>query len=251
MLLQYSRSDDFLAGNPAPECKIRLKVGAKKSGELTALDSDMIFDSGSASGSPLSIAAILMGGYYRCPNLRIHGYETQTHRPSSGSYRAPGAQQGTFAIESVMSEMADRLGIDPLELPPDELRGRGRRSAQRWSVAQDRPSRRPRSHAKASIWQRREEIRASGKGIGVAIGGWPGGIEPATAVCRLDADGKLTVVLGSVDLNGTNTTFAQIAAEALGSDVSDCGSPRRTRTPLPSQAARAARRSPTPLVPRS
>ena len=52
--------------------------------------------------------------------------------------------------------------------------------------------------------------------MGIAVGGWPGGIEPATAVCRLDSNGKLTVVLGSVDLTGTNTTFAQIAAETFG-----------------------------------
>jgi CO/xanthine dehydrogenase Mo-binding subunit len=71
------------------------------------------------------------------------------------------------------------------------------------------------------LWQQRDEARAKGHGIGVAIGGWPGGIEPASAACRLDADGKLTVMLGSVDLNGTNTTFAQIAAEGLGTDIAD------------------------------
>ncbi|MGI8405262.1 MAG: xanthine dehydrogenase family protein molybdopterin-binding subunit, partial [Thermomicrobiales bacterium] len=221
VLMQYSRTDDFLAGNPAPECKIRLKVGAKKSGEITALDSDMIFDSGATSGSPLSIAAILMGGYYRFPHLRIHGYETQTHKPSSGSYRAPGAQQGTFAIESVISELADRLGMDQLEfrllncVEEGDLRPNGGP----WPKIGLRPV--LEAMQNHPLWKRRDESRASGKGIGVAIGGWPGGIEPATAVCRLDGDGKLTVVLGSVDLNGTNTTFAQIAAEALGSDVSN------------------------------
>jgi CO/xanthine dehydrogenase Mo-binding subunit len=53
------------------------------------------------------------------------------------------------------------------------------------------------------------------------VGGWPGGIEPATAVCRLDSNGKLTVVLGSVDLTGTNTAFAQIAAETFGMTSDD------------------------------
>ncbi len=220
VLMQYSRTDDFLAGNPAPECKIRLKVGAKKTGEITALDSDMIYDSGATSGSPLSIAAILMGGYYRFPNLRIHGYETQTHKPSSGAYRAPGAQQGTFAIESVISELADRLGMDPLEfrllncVEEGDLRPNGGP----WPKIGLRPV--LEAMKEQPLWRRRDEIRASGRGIGVAIGGWPGGIEPATAVCRLDSDGKLTVVLGSVDLNGTNTTFAQIAAEELGTDIS-------------------------------
>jgi CO/xanthine dehydrogenase Mo-binding subunit len=66
------------------------------------------------------------------------------------------------------------------------------------------------------LWQNREQSRAKGRGVGVACGGWPGGIEPGTAICRLDHDGTLTLVLGSVDLNGTNTTFGQIAAEAFG-----------------------------------
>src|SRR5215211_8270925 len=70
-------------------------------------------------------------------------------------------------------------------------------------------------------WINREETRKSGKGVGIAVGGWPGGVEPATAVCRLDADGKLTVVLGSVDLNGTNTTFAQVAAETFNMPADD------------------------------
>jgi CO/xanthine dehydrogenase Mo-binding subunit len=50
----------------------------------------------------------------------------------------------------------------------------------------------------------------------MAVGGWPGGIEPATAICRLNHDGSVSVVLGSVDLSGTDTTFQLIAAEAFG-----------------------------------
>jgi len=219
VLLKYSRTDDFLAGNPAPECKIRIRLGARQDGTITALDSDMIFDSGSASGSPLSIAAILMGGYYKFPNLRIKGYETQTHKPSSGSYRAPGAQQGTFAIESAIDELARRLGLDPLEIRLLNCAEEGdqRPNGGPWpkiglrqclEALRDHPA-----------WVGRSS-KANGRGVGIAVGGWPGGIEPATATCRLDSDGKLSVVLGSVDLNGTNTTFAQIAAEALGTDTS-------------------------------
>ncbi|MGC4191878.1 MAG: xanthine dehydrogenase family protein molybdopterin-binding subunit [Thermomicrobiales bacterium] len=221
VLLHYTRGDDFLAGNPAPECKIDIKIGAKKTGEITALESELIYDSGAASGSPLGIAAILLGGYYRFPNLKIHGFETQTHKPSSGSYRAPGAQQGTFAIESAIDELAAKLDIDPLEfrllncVEEGDLRPTGGP----WpKIGLRQVLETMKAHP---LWQQRERRRAEGKGIGIAVGGWPGGIEPATATCRLDADGKLTVVLGSVDLNGTNTTFAQIAAEAIGGDISD------------------------------
>jgi CO/xanthine dehydrogenase Mo-binding subunit len=219
VLLAYTRTEDFLAGNPAPEARIKIKLGAKRDGTITALDSHLVFDSGSAPGSPLSIAAILLGGYYKFPNLRITGFETQTHRPSSGSYRAPGAQQGTFAIESAIDDLAAKLGLDPIEFRLQNAAEEGdqRPNGGPWpKIGLKQTIEALKSHPK---WQNRESLRAEGKGIGIAVGGWPGGIEPATATCRLDSDGKLTIVLGSVDLNGTNTTFAQIAAEELGSSI--------------------------------
>jgi CO/xanthine dehydrogenase Mo-binding subunit len=219
VLLAYTRTDDFLAGNPAPECKIHIKLGAAADGTITALESHLIYDSGSAPGSPLGISAILLGGYYKFPNMKITGYETQTHRPSSGAYRAPGAQQGSFAIESAIDELARKLDRDPLEFRLQNCVEEGdlRPNDGPWPKIGLRETLEAlQAHPR---WQQRDQARAEGKGIGVAVGGWPGGIEPATAVCRLDADGKLTVVLGSVDLNGTNTTFAQIAAEALGTGI--------------------------------
>jgi CO/xanthine dehydrogenase Mo-binding subunit len=59
------------------------------------------------------------------------------------------------------------------------------------------------------------------RGTGVAVGGWMGGIEPASAVCRMDRDGTLSVLVGSVDMSGTNTALAQITAEAFGLPVED------------------------------
>ncbi len=216
VLLQYNRMEDFLAANPAPECEIQLKIGAKRDGTLTALQSRMVFGTGASSGSPLQIAAILMGGYYRFPNLEIRGYEVLTHKPGAGAYRAPGAQQGSLAVESVMDELARELNLDPLafRLHNCVTEGDERPNGNPWpkiglrqclEALQGHPA-----------WQNREQTRAQGRGVGIAVGGWPGGIEPATAVCRLDANGKMTLVLGSVDLSGTNTTFAQVAAEAFG-----------------------------------
>ena len=219
VLLQFSREDDFLTGNPAPDCEISIKLGAKRDGSITALEAFLLFDSGAASGSPLSIGGMLLSGYYRFPNMRVKGYEVQTHRPSSGAYRAPGAQQATFAIESAMDELARKLELDPLEfrLQNCVVEGDERPNGGTW----------PRIGLKETLerireqplWKQREEKRRDGSGVGLAVGGWPGGIEPASAACRLDADGKLTVMLGSVDLNGTNTTFAQVAAESLGIDA--------------------------------
>ncbi|MFN8591418.1 MAG: xanthine dehydrogenase family protein molybdopterin-binding subunit [Thermomicrobiales bacterium] len=221
VLLRYSRMDDFLAGNPAPDCRITVKLAATSDGEFTALEARLIFNTGSSGGSPLQIASILLGGYYRVPNLEISGNEVLTNKPGAGAYRAPGAQQATFAIESAVDEMATRLGIDPLTLRLRNcvVEGDLRPNGAAW----------PRVGLKECLealqahpaWAEREKAQTTGRGVGIAAGGWPGGIEPATAVCRLDANGKLTVVLGSVDLTGTNTTFAQIAAETFELGVED------------------------------
>jgi CO/xanthine dehydrogenase Mo-binding subunit len=139
-----------------------------------------------------------------------------THKAAAGAYRAPGAQQGTYAIESVMDELARRLEIDPIELRLRNcvVEGDPRPNGNGWPMIGLKETLEAlRDHPR---WKNRAQARKEGRGVGVAIGGWPGGVEPATAVCRLDSDGSLTVVLGSVDLNGTNTTFSQIAAEAFG-----------------------------------
>ena len=68
-----------------------------------------------------------------------------------------------------------------------------------------------------------------GEGIGVAIGWWPGGYEPAAAACRLDSDGNLTVITGAADMTGVETDFATIAAEAFGVDPTGSASSTPTR----------------------
>lgn len=219
VLLQYTRMEDLLAGNPAVECRIQLKVGAKKDGSLTALQSYLVYDAGAGGMAPMEISAILMGGYYRVPNLDIRGHEVITNRVGGGAYRAPGAQQGTFAIESVMDELARRLGLDPLEFRIQNcvVEGDPRPNGAPWPrIGLKQTLEALREHP---LWRDRAASKAAGRGIGIACGGWPGGIEPATAVCRLDQDGTFTLVLGSVDLTGTNTVFAQIAAEVLGMPV--------------------------------
>jgi CO/xanthine dehydrogenase Mo-binding subunit len=215
VLLEFGRTDDLAASNPAPACEITVKVGADANGKLTALKGDLTFDTGSMAGSPLQIAAILLGGYYRFDNLLITGREVITNRAPAGAYRAPGAQQATYAIESAIDDLAEALRIDPLEFRLRNCAEEGdlRPNGGAW----------PRIGLKETLealrehpaWQNREP------GTGIAIGGWPGGIEPATSICRLDHDGKFTVVVGSADISGVNTGFRKIAAEILGMDEED------------------------------
>ena len=132
-----------------------------------------------------------------------------------GAYRAPTAPPAAFAVESLIDELAGRLGIDPLELrlrnvlvPGDktvagqELKVFGARECL------ERLGEQP-------LWSGRHSLPED-EGVGLAIGWWPGGYEPAAAACRLDSDGHLTIVTGVADMTGVQTTFAAIAAEAFG-----------------------------------
>jgi CO/xanthine dehydrogenase Mo-binding subunit len=216
-----TRHEEFLATTPAPASRFEVTLGARRDGTLTALRARVIFDAGAFSGAPLGIAALLLGGYYRCPNLDIRGWEVLTHKPGSGAYRAPGAPQATFAIESAMDELARRLGVDPLEL---RLRnaveeGDPTPTGKPWPRIGLRECLEALRDRRATLTPPPADGDGTRRGWGVAAGGWMGGVEPASAVCRVNGDGSLTVVLGTVDMSGTNTGLAQIAAEAFGTSV--------------------------------
>src|SRR5262249_22150871 len=101
-----TRTEEVLSTTPAPPAVIELKLGARRDGTLTALQGRAVFDAGAYAGAPMGIALLMMGSYYQIPNVELRGYEVLTHKPGNGAYRAPGAVQGTFAIESVMDELA-------------------------------------------------------------------------------------------------------------------------------------------------
>jgi CO/xanthine dehydrogenase Mo-binding subunit len=139
--------------------------------------------------------------------------EVLTNKPATGAYRAPGAPQASFAIESAMSELAERLGQDPLAFrlrhasaPGDPLPHKrpwpkmGLREVLR--ALDEHPMRR--------------RPKAPGEGIGIAVGGWLGGLESATACVRANTDGTFQILHGAVDITGTATTMRLIAAEVLG-----------------------------------
>lgn len=216
-----SRQEDMLAANPAPFAQIELKTGMKKDGTLTALKSKLIYDTGAFPGASVIAGALLVGAYYKCANLEIDGFEVFTNKVSVGALRAPCAHNATQAIESHMDMMANELGLDPLEV-------RLKNVAEEGDVL---PSGQafPRIGLKAcleaigesDIWKRRAETKEHpNRGIGIAAGGWMGGLQPASAIVCLNSDGTIDVTVGSADITGTNTSFQQIAAEVLDVPIS-------------------------------
>jgi CO/xanthine dehydrogenase Mo-binding subunit len=219
-----SRQEEFSTGNPASESRIRIKLGARRDGTMTALDADMLFDAGTKAGAPVGIAGILLGSLYRFESLRIKGAEVLTHKPATGAYRAPGAPQAAFALESTIDELARQLGMDPVELRVKNAAAEGdlRADGHTWmriGLAECL------TQAQRVYAAERADLGPN-EGLGIAAGGWPGATDSASAVCRLNGDGTLQVTTGTVDLTGTNTTFAIIAAEVFG--ISDASQVRVT-----------------------
>ncbi len=212
--LVLTRSEDFLTTTPSPASRIELKTGVNKAGRLTAIQARVALDNGAFAFGISGIVATLLGGYYQCPNVQIDCYEVITNKPQAGAYRAPGAPQATFALESNIEDMARALKMDSLEfrLLNAAESGDPTGTGESWppmglKLCLESMRRHP-------AWQNR--TKQAHEGIGLAIGGWPCFMTPSSAICRVDTDGVVKLHVGSVDISGVNSTYVLIAAEALG-----------------------------------
>ncbi|HKE81742.1 MAG TPA: xanthine dehydrogenase family protein molybdopterin-binding subunit [Solirubrobacteraceae bacterium] len=211
-----TRMEDMAATNPAPAELMELEAGATADGRLTAIRGRIVLDRGANDEFGLEgLAAALASGPYSWQARDLSAYGVLTNRVTFGAYRAPAAPPAAFAIETLIDELATDLGLDPIELRLRNVLREGDTGpdGQPFPVfGAAECLERLREHP---LWERRGDL-PDGEGVGVALGYWPGGLEPAAASCRLDADGRLTVVTGAVDMSGTETVFQTIAAEAFG-----------------------------------
>ena len=211
--LELTRTEEFLMGRGAPGCTIDLELGADDRGILRALKGAVVFDGGAGPAGLGNLCASLLAGSYRIADFDVLARDVATNKTPVAAYRAPGAPQAYFALESAVDELAERLGQDPIDL---RLRN---------AVREGDPKADGTPWPKIGFVECLEEARrhplytaplAAGEGVGVAAGSWGGGREPAAAGCQVDSDGTLTVLVGHQDISGTDTTMAMIAAETFG-----------------------------------
>jgi CO/xanthine dehydrogenase Mo-binding subunit len=214
--LTLTRAEDFAATNPASAQVTQLKIGARADGTFTALEARMIVDRGTNAGwGAEGISSSLVTGPYRWEAFDVRAYGVQTNRFTFGAYRAPGAPTAAFALESLVDELASMLGLDPIEL---RLRNAvvegdlGMSGNPLPTMGAVDVLERIREHP---LWSQRDSLPED-EAVGMAAGHWPGGVEPAAAVCRVDSDGTMTVVTSAADMSGVNSGFAVIAAAAFG-----------------------------------
>ncbi|MGB1286871.1 MAG: xanthine dehydrogenase family protein molybdopterin-binding subunit [Aggregatilineales bacterium] len=213
--LILTRMDEMKAANPAPQTRIHAKLAADSDGCLQALEAHIIVDSGCYPSGLSGFGAFMMGAFYRVPNYRLKATNVVTFKPSAGAYRAPMAPSVTFALDSLIDELAEKIGMDSIEMRlknviqqgdelPNDRTMPGIGMTETLQALQNHP-----------LWQNRAQAKAEGRGIGVAIGGWMGAMEPGAVVCQVNRDGLVHVHVGAVDLTGTTTTWAMLAAETF------------------------------------
>jgi CO/xanthine dehydrogenase Mo-binding subunit len=213
--LALARSHEFVVGRPAPAARFELELGARRDGTMTAIRARFTYDNGATAGWHGGLSAGFLRATYRIANFDLHGFEVSTNKTPVDAYRAPGATQAYFALESAVDELAVELGMDPIEL---RLRNVSREGD---PDADGKPW--PRV---ASIEVLEEARRnpvytaplAEGEAVGVALGSWGGARTPSAAGCRVEPDGTVSITVGSPDISGTSTGLAMIAAEAFGVD---------------------------------
>jgi len=217
--LELTRTEDFMTTMPAPAAEVWLKMGVKHDGSICAIQARIDVDNGVfAAASWSGLLAQLLASGYRAPHLRLDCREVVTHKPMAGPYRAPTAQTASFAMESHMDELARSLKLDPLEFRLQNAAGSG----DLMSNGNPWPSLGLKECLNAlkesELWKNRQTNE--NEGWGIAVGLWPCGVSPASAVCRMLPNGNVQIQVGSVDISGINSGFVQIVAEVLSIDPS-------------------------------
>jgi len=214
-----SRKENSLCVGNRPSSLQTIKGGVKKDGTLTALYLKNYTSGGIQRGDRCSEPII---DVYRCPHLKVEEYSVFTNTGASRPTRAPGHVQGTFALEGFLEELANEIGIDPLELRQKNYstKNEGDTGIPYSSKGLDQCYK---IGAKKIGWQRRNKNPGDGngkirRGLGMASQIWWGVGRPETlADIKLHQDGSVEVICGTQDIGcGTRTYMATITAETLG-----------------------------------
>jgi len=212
-----SRTEVLKATGPTPASYIKVKMGATKSGKLTAAQAYMAYEAGAYPGSPVGAGAGCIFSPYNIPNAQIDGYDVVVNKPQTSAYRAPGATNAAFASETVIDEICEQLGADPLEF-------RLKNSAKEGTRRPDGPIF-PRIgqvdcvKAAMNSDHYKSKLKGKNRGRGVAGGFWFNGGGTSAVIASVKPDGTVSLAEGSADIGGTRTSVAMQFAEALGIPV--------------------------------
>ena len=210
--LEMSRSEVFRATGPAPGGEMDIQMAADADGTITGVVLEFKLLGGAYPGSDTHSGAMSALAHYNIANSRVTGWDVLCNMASTAAYRAPGAPQTIFPVESCIDELAMKLGIDPIDLRlknavrPGDV-GLTGVTAGEIGYVECLEAAKAHPHWSAPL--------VANQGRGVAGGTWGNYGGPSTASVSISEDGSVLVTTGSPDIGGSRAAMAIMAAEVL------------------------------------
>jgi len=231
--LALTREEVFYATTTRHPSIIWLKTGVKKDGTLVARQVKAILNTGAYASHGPTVAGAMSTrelGLFKAPNVKFEADVVYTNSPIAGAFRGYGNPQQSFAVESQLDEIAEKLGIDRIEIRCKNTIRKGDVNPGTGAKIESCGLEECMRDAADRIgWRQKSRDIANGKlknrGLGIAClmhnsGGHPYINEYSAVVVQINEDGSVQVMTGATDIGqGITTTITQIVAEELGVDM--------------------------------
>ena len=209
-----TREEVFRATGPTSGANVKVRIGCTRDGKITAAEAELNFQAGAFPGSSVNQASMCAFTRYDLANVRVVGNDVTVNRPKVAAYRAPGAPIAVFGVESVIDEMAKKLGIDPIEF---RLKNAAREGTQTYYGPKLGPVGYIQTLEQARAHPHYSAPLGPNQGRGIATGFWFNIGNETTCSLNLQEDGTLTLMLGTIDVaGGSRASMAMMVAEELG-----------------------------------
>ncbi|MFJ2886102.1 molybdopterin-dependent oxidoreductase [Streptomyces sp. NPDC087305] len=231
--LEYTRAEQFYGATTRHPFTIHVKAGARRTGQLTALQLRVVSNTGAYGNHGPAVMFHSVGesmAVYRAPHKKVDAFSVYTHTVPAGAFRGYGLGQVMFAVESALDELARQLGLDPLEFKAKNIIGPGEAMITPGGEEEDlhiasygldqclaivrRAQAEPVTQLPPDGW-----LMGEGTALAMIATGPPGG-HIADAKASLLPDGGFDLAVGTAEFgNGTTTVHRQIAAGELATTV--------------------------------
>ncbi|MCG6901654.1 MAG: xanthine dehydrogenase family protein molybdopterin-binding subunit [Rhodobacter sp.] len=208
-----TRSECFRATGPTSSTSMDVKIGMKKDGTITAAKGVFRLQGGAFPGAPMEFTAMCAFAPYNLANVSQIGFDVMSNRPKQAAYRAPGSPMAAFAVESVIDELCEQLGLDRIETRLKNASKEGTKASfgptwDRIGLVECLEAAKAHPHYTAPL--------KPGQGRGISCGFWFNHGGETAVQMALSEDGTVQLSVGTPDIGGSRASMAQMAAEELG-----------------------------------
>jgi 4-hydroxybenzoyl-CoA reductase subunit alpha len=228
--MRFNREEMYLYGRGRHKQYIDLKIGVKKDGTITAVKQKAILEGGAYSSFGIVstyYAGSMLPTLYKIPNYKYDGYRVNTNLPPCGAMRGHGTPHPRFAFESLLSMIADDIGMDHIDIRLKNAMEPETRTCNDLDIHSCELKACLETVRRKSGWDKKKGKLPKGLGIGIGCGGFVSGagypiyrskFPHSNAIIKVQEDGsKAMLFVGDADIGqGSDTVLAQAAAEAMG-----------------------------------